>query len=99
MSKVNFNAVILISAAGLVAALYVYTYLTMNEAFRNNNTSPVNTSPPFPDMGVNEWKHDFDEGMKYYVMKHGYLNSDVSYKPRYTLSGSFVYEEPEPLIN
>jgi hypothetical protein len=99
MSKVNFNAVILISIAGLVMALCVYNYLTMNEAFRNNNTSPVNTPPPFPDMGANLWKREFDKGMNYYVMKHGYLNPNVSYKPRYTLSGNFVYEEPEPLIN
>lgn len=107
MNQLNFTSIILIL---LCILILIYSF-NIVETFSNNNIStseniigvnnnlqPVNTPPPFYNTGINTWKNDFDIGMDYYVMKHGYLNPYVHYKPRYTLSGNFVYEEPESLV-
>lgn len=106
MNQLNFTSIILIL---LCILILIYSF-NIVETFSNNistseniigvnnNLQPVNTPPPFYNTGINTWKNDFDIGMDYYVMKHGYLNPYVHYKPRYTLSGNFVYEEPESLV-
>ena len=107
MNQLNFTSIILI----LLCILILIYLFNIVETFSNNNIStseniigvnnnlqPVNNHPPFYNTGINTWKKEFDIGMDYYIMKHGYLNPYVHYNPRYTLSGNFLYKQPESLV-
>jgi hypothetical protein len=84
----------------------LYSQLTADSLTRNAGEIQHNQlkPPPKAQLGVDTWRIGFDEGLKYYLDRHTYVNNEnlfqnvnmPNYPERYTATGEFLERGPIP---